>query len=95
MKETVKKRLFLVGVWTFFVLYFSIDFTINLKARGVVVPFWEPLYYNFIYFYLWIPLSIFIIRLVRWLGRENVKRWGALVVQLPLSVLFAFLHNVV
>jgi two-component system LytT family sensor kinase len=95
MKEIVKKRLFFVGVWTFFVIYFSIDFTINLRARGVVVSFWQPLYYNFIYFYLWIPLSIFIIGLVRWLGRRNIKRWGALLVQLPLSALLAFLHNVV
>jgi len=95
VKEIVKKRLFLVGVWTFFVLYFSIDFTINLRARGVPVPFWQPLYYNFIYFYLWIPLSVIIIWLVRWLGRKKIKLWGALVVQLPLSVLFAFLHNVV
>jgi signal transduction histidine kinase len=95
VSEILKKRLFLVGVWTFFVLYFSIDFTINLRARGVLVPFWQPLYYNFVYFYLWIPLSVFIIKLIRWLGRKNVKRWGGLVVNLPLSVLVAFLHNIV
>ena len=95
MGKSAKRRLLFVGAWTFFVLYFAIDIQINLRARGVLTPFWQPLYYNLIYFYLWIPLSVLIIRLVRGFGRTKAKRWGLFLVQLPLSLFFAFCHNVI
>jgi two-component system LytT family sensor kinase len=95
LRENVKKRLAVVGVWMFFVLYFSIDSLINLRARGVLTPFWQLFYSNFIYFYLWALLSIPIIRVARWLSRKSPKRVMMLLVQLPLGVLFSFFHSVV
>jgi two-component system LytT family sensor kinase len=94
VNENVKKRLFYLGAWTFLVLYYSIDFQINLRARGVLIPLWQPLYYNFVYFYLWALLSTFIIKWVRWLKARNVKILVTLLVQLPSSLILAFFHNV-
>ncbi len=95
LREGVKKRFISVGIWTFFIFYFSMDYQINLRARGVLMPIWQPLYYNLVYFCIWALLSVLIIRLARWLSGKSPNRLLTLLVHLPLCLVFAFVLSIV
>lgn len=86
------ERLSLLGVWFAVALFTAIDRIVSFRRAGRPAPIVPELLSTLIYHFLWAALAL----PIAWLGRrfppEGPRRLRALVVHLPASFAFSFLH---